>query len=236
MEYILEKISSIDLKEPLNQILQSKRINFHVYLRRTTMNHVEYDKINNLNYIEYCDYLQQKHGIGKYNYMTSTWNKNSRSSRTSEGLIAHHKYEDTVVMLSNKNIAMMYPFEWQEKQNLIYCNYLEHLLLHVLICEHPSIDRPPNMNVGIGGVINFIAPELNDVYSGFITNQKWRETCYSKIIDHKDVYLLILKRFKESAKNNPSYTENCLFRSYNEKHGLWDSKKNIKIYNEIYSL
>ena len=73
--------------------------------------------------------------------MTKSFNPNQKCKRTKEGLFAHHKMEDRMVMLSEKLIAMMFPFEWQQKHNIVYCDYLEHLLLHVLICKFPSEKR-----------------------------------------------------------------------------------------------
>ena len=96
------------------------------------MDLLEYENVKKLSYFQYCDYLQNKYGIGWYPYMTVSWNKNNRASRTTEGLVAHHKFEDRAIMLSHKEWAMKHPYEWQIPQNLIYCDYLEHLLLHIL--------------------------------------------------------------------------------------------------------
>lgn len=127
----------------------------------------EYEIVKNMTYIEYCDYLQHKYGIGKYAYMTKSWNKNNNATRTKEGLLIHHKFEDHAIMLSSKEYAMKHPFEWQLAENLVYCDYLEHLLLHVLICKFPSKTRVKNNEVGVGGVVNFLVPLLNDIYSGW---------------------------------------------------------------------
>lgn len=195
----------------------------------------EYEKVKDLNYLEYCNYLQQKYGIGLSDYMTKSWNKNSKCSRTKDGLMAHHKYEDHAIMLSKKEFAMRNPFEWQLAKNIVYCDYLEHLFLHILICEHPSEDRNIFEAVGIGGVVNFIVPELNDLYSGWKTGQDWRKTCHDLIINDKDVYLTLLKRFKTNCKNYPHYKDNCLFTSFNEKFGLglWSLEQNKKLFKEI---
>ena len=197
------------------------------------MNLVEYEKIKKLTYVEYCDYLQNKYGVGKYDYMTKSWNKNSKSTRTKEGLVAHHKYEDHAIMLSVKEHAMRNPFEWQLAENIVYCDYLEHLQLHVLICEYPAEDKNDFEAVGIGGVRNFLVPELNDFYSGWEAKQEWRMNCHNLIKDDKEVYLTIVKRFKNSCKNHVFYSENCLLKSYNEKYGLWSSTQNEEIYSEI---
>ena len=104
----------------------------------------EYNKVKELKYLEYCDYLQKKYGIGKCDYMTKSWNLNPKCKRTSEGLVAHHKYEDHAIMLSTKMFAMLNPFEWQKAENIVYCDYIEHLFLHILICENPSKEKNRN--------------------------------------------------------------------------------------------
>lgn len=164
------------------------------------MNTQEYLKIKDFTYLQYCDYLQEKYGIGLDDYMTKSFNQKQNCKRTKEGLFAHHKKEDTMILLSTKEIAMLCPFEWQLKENIIYCDYLEHLLLHILICKYPSEDKIDGINVGIGGVINFLVPELNDLYSGFRPTQTWRKICFNKIKNDKEVYLLLLKQFIEIEK------------------------------------
>lgn len=196
----------------------------------------EYEKVKDFTYLEYCDYLQNKYGIGLCDYMTQSWNKNSKISRTKEGLVAHHKYEDHAIMLSNKEYAMKNPFEWQLAENIVYCDYLEHLLLHILICEYPAIDRNMFEAVGIGGVINYIVPELNDVYSGWQTGKTWQKNCYDLIINDKDVYLTLLKRFKTSCRSYPHFKEDCLYTSFNEHYGSWSKGQNQELFNEIESL
>ena len=191
----------------------------------------EYEKVKNYTYLEYCDYLQQKYGIGKCNYMSANWIKSNKVTRTKEGLYVHHKYEDHAIMLCNPEFAKNNPYEWQKKENLIYCNLLEHLLLHQLICEYPAENKNDMELVGIGGVVNFIVPELNDVYSGFTSKQSWRQNCYNAIIDHKDVYLQLIKRYKE-LHNNPLMVKRLL-KSYNKEFGLWSDEQNTAIYQEI---
>lgn len=200
------------------------------------MNLIEYEKIKNLTYLEYCDYLQNKYGIGLCAYMTKSWNKNPKVTRTKEGLLAHHKFEDHAIMLSTREYAMNNPYEWQLAQNIVYCDYLEHLFLHILICEYPAEDRNIFEAVGVGGVVNFIVPELNDLYSGWITNQAWRKACHNVVIDDKNVYLALLKRFKSSCKDYPFYTDDCLFTSYNEQFGLWSKEQNAELFQIIAEL
>lgn len=200
------------------------------------MNMAEYQKVKNLNYLEYCDYLQSKYGIGLADYMTKSFNTNPKCKRTKDGLLAHHKKEDCMIMLSNKEYAKMCPFEWQQKENIVYCDYLEHLLLHVLICKYPADDKADFTITGIGGVINFIVPELNDLYSGWITAQPWRKNCHDKVSADKEVYFEILKQFIDIEKSNPLFEIEILCRSFNQQFGGWDEQNNAAIYSEIRAL
>ena len=200
------------------------------------MNLIEYNSVKDLNYLQYCDYLQEKYGIGLSDYMTKSWYKNNKVSRTRDGLIAHHKFEDHAINLSIKEYAMNNPFEWQLAKNIVYCDYLEHLYLHILICENPAKDKNIGEAVGIGGVINHIVPELNDVYSGFVAKKEWQQNCYNKIINDKNVYLASLKRFKTKCSNHPHYTKDCLFSSLNEQYGIWSTENNIELFEEISDL
>lgn len=60
----------------------------------------EYEKAEHYNHLEYCDHLQEKYGIGLSDYMTKSWNKNPKVSRTKEGTVAHHKFEDRAIQLA----------------------------------------------------------------------------------------------------------------------------------------
>lgn len=122
---------------------------------------------------------------------------------------------------------MKHPFEWQKAPNLVYCDYLEHLFLHILICENPAPDSKEV--VDCGGIIAFTVPELNDLYSGFEAKQEWRRNCFDIIKNDKEVYLILLNRFMDSCP----YPKDCLFESYNEKFGSWSKEKNQKLFEEI---
>lgn len=196
------------------------------------MNLVEYNLVKDMTYLEYCDYLQQKYGIGKANYFSKNWNKSSKISRTKEGLLTHHKMEDRMILLSNKSFAQMAPYEYQLKENLVYCDYLEHLFLHILICEYPYPEIQ-GITVGIGGAVDFLIPELNDFYSGWKTKQSWRQSCHSLIKDDINVYYILLERFIKNTLIPGGYPISIIQKSFNEPYDLWKNNKNKKIYKKI---
>ena len=131
----------------------------------------EFYKVASMSYVEYCDYLQGKYGKSKYNYFSTNWSRNPKVSRTKEGLFTHHKYENQGIMLSEAKYAKNNPYEWQLAENLVYCNYLEHLLLHIKIFKEDKLDLRRGIITGVGGVVNFLVPTLNDIYSGWEPKQ-----------------------------------------------------------------
>ena len=59
--------------------------------------------------------------------------RSKKISRTKEGLYCHHMDEDKGFCLSEVSSALPQPFESQKKERLVYCNILEHLILHIKI-------------------------------------------------------------------------------------------------------
>ena len=194
------------------------------------MNNTEYHQVEDKTYAEYCDYLQNKYGVGLSDYMTKSYNKNQKVSRTKEGLFVHHKMEDRTIMLSDPDVAKNYPFEWQQKENIVYCDYLEHLLLHILICQYPSPEKEDHAAVGIGGAVNFLILELNDIYSSWRPKATWKQSCIDKVINDKNVYLLLIERLVANVKQ--IFSEE-IYGSYNERYGTWSNKNNYSLYREF---
>lgn len=196
------------------------------------MNLEEYKRVRVFGYMDYCDYLKDKYGMVRSCYMTRNGGSIAKKSRTSDGLVVHHIMECKEILLCKKEVALTCPYEWQEPQNLVYCDYLEHLLLHIKIVEYYA---PYKGAVGYGGT-DFIIGELNDVYSGYKTNQKWREALHNKVINDKDAYLAILKDYKILLimTNREIYSD--FRKSFNSIYGLWDYENNEALYREIEQL
>ena len=107
------------------------------------MDRSEFEYQKTLTYSQLVEHLLDKYGRSTcdYFYRNNCKSKNPKVSRASEGLICHHIDEDKAIMLSTPKWAAKCPFEWQKADRLVYCNYLEHLLLHIKIAEEP---RHPN--------------------------------------------------------------------------------------------
>ncbi|MDE5766918.1 MAG: hypothetical protein K2H56_00050, partial [Malacoplasma sp.] len=167
----------------------------------------EIEKMLAFNYEECCDYLKNKYGEIKKNFFTNPSCKypNNSIKRGEEGLFIHHIDEDKAIMLSVTEYAIKNPFEYQYGNRLVYCNLLEHLVLHIKIVENPNPNQNKNENVGIGGVFNYMIPELNDIYSG-IEYSNWKIAVIDSVIDLKNDYFKCLEYLmKISDRDLKSY-------------------------------
>ena len=167
-----------------------------------------YDQMLSMSYDDIVKLLLKKYGAAKHDYFTDRecTIKNKLVSRTAEGLFCHHIDEDKAIMLSNDEYAARNPFEYQKKNRLVYCNLLEHLLLHVKIAEEPrNPDANENELPGIGGAINYLCKQLNDIYAGKEPAEEWRKTVASKVQDSFDDYIRILRHLWSVIEQNPLY-------------------------------
>lgn len=167
----------------------------------------EYANLVKCSYKEIVKILLSKYGTSKHNYFkdTNCTTKNPQVTRTSEGLYCHHIDEDKAIMLSNDKFAAANPFDYQKANRLVYCNLLEHLLLHVKIAENPNAQANENELPGIGGAINFICKDLNDIYSGKEFADEWRKNVADKVKDNFDDYIIILRYLWNMIESNPIY-------------------------------
>ena len=170
-------------------------------------------KKQEINYDNYCDYLKNKYGLVRGSYFQK------EASRKKEGLFIHHIREDVVENLSTKKIAMENDENYQNAENLVYCDYLEHLFLHDLIWEKVVGHNNNAFNdydiYGLKGAIQYIIPNVTDFYCGEKTSTI-NEAYYSRIKNDKDVFLELLDK----------YDLNCLF-SFTD--GKWKREKYLKV-------
>lgn len=161
--------------------------------------HDEIIKQIQMTYDEQCAYLQQKYGLPKRGYFAneSCKSKVKTNSRTAEGLFIHHNMEVYHVgNLADPSVAKKYPFEYQKRENLSYCNYLEHLILHLKINAHRCI--PYEWPIGLKNFFYawgffLICNEMNGLYYNSGSEVEWRNHCYAVIREYYDEYVSILK-------------------------------------------
>ena len=86
---------------------------------------------------ELYKYLKRKYGLVPENYFmdVNCTRKSVKNGRGNEGLFVHHDYEydpanPLVSNLSDSAVAKQFDYMYQHAENLTYCNYLEHLIIH----------------------------------------------------------------------------------------------------------
>lgn len=159
-----------------------------------------------LHYTQAVGFLRDKYGSCKYDYFNNEncASENSKAQRSNEGLFLHHIDENKYMNLSSRKVAKTYPYEAQKADRLVYCNYLEHLLLHVKIFKdylESKCDQPATT-----GIFLFMVPELNTFYNTNKFVRNYNEMYGEAIKSNFEDYILILKYFIKIS--NPKLFDN----------------------------
>ena len=192
-------------KEEYRKVAQSEDAS--VYL--PIPNYSYYAKLLSLSYYQLVSRLLDKYGPvnGDYFVNESCQSKNSAISRANEGLECHHIDEYVAINLSNIASAKMYPFDYQRADRLVYCNYLEHLLLHIKIAEEQQTNNVFNANKkGIGGAVEFIVRNLNDFYDDHVYEMEHMNIASRVVSADYDAYMLYLKYLWNLIESSPDYS------------------------------
>ncbi len=189
----------------------------------------EIEKLLLMNYEQCTNYLKTKYdNVPKDYFVDERCNQRPRgNTRTNEGLYIHHIDEDKAILLSTTEWAIKNPFDYQKADRLVYCNLLEHLVLHIKIFQFPNSNKNIIDDVGVGGIYAFIVPELNDIYSGIKYKRQWKQKITNVVLPLKDDYFKCIEKLV--ALNFPY----PLLTSFNEKFGLWNNEKNQLLYDEL---
>lgn len=192
-----------------------------------------YQRIMKMSYDELVQFLINKYGPAKYDYFTNEFctTKNKNVTRTSEGLYCHHIDEDKAIKLSDDKFAGQNPFDYQKANRLVYCNLLEHLLLHILIIEEPKNANANKDEIqGIGGAVNFMCKQLNDLYNGYEYKQEWMINTTSIVKNDYKSYILMLRRLWKDIQNNKMLS---LMISKEDLAVGWNGTLYSKVLNEL---
>lgn len=184
-------------------------------------------------YSELVKHLLKKYGPAPCDYFKDESCKyvDRRISRSNEGLQCHHIDEDKAIMLSDTRWATKNPFKYQKADRLVYCNVLEHLILHIKIMDQPrKKDANPLEAVGVGGAINYIIPQTNDFYNGYEFKRDYLKKLYEPVADNFDEYIDILKELLSVAQFNIMYER---FVSVDKISRGSDGKIVDKIYDRL---
>lgn len=112
-------------------------------------------------YLIYIDHLKEKYGKVPYSYFCNRdyKSRDTRNSRSKECLQIHHIYENLYAKLSDPKVCIRncYNFVYQEPHNLVYCDMVEHYIIHLMIQYISKC-----WNGGCGFLYKDISDILND--------------------------------------------------------------------------
>ncbi|EUG90550.1 hypothetical protein O782_01721 [Staphylococcus aureus M0190] len=136
-----------------------------------TAKYNEYSQLLDATYSQAVAYLLNKYGAVTDDYYkeksyTRFLNGEIKSiskgkyTRASEGLYCHHISEDKFQNLSDLRFIseFKYSYNVQKKENLVYCDLIEHLILHAIITKES------NGQFGVAGLCQMIKPTVIDWY------------------------------------------------------------------------
>ena len=152
-----------------------------------------------LSYDELTKYLIEKYGPAKVDYFCtpSCRSRNNAVSRTKDGLLCHHIDEDKGGNLSNPTSAAAQPYEWQKKERLVYCNYIEHLILHIKIAilrQKAPLRTPWDVYEFFStGGIYMVCSDLNDLFTYKGGTANWQKRCYVEVEENLSDYVMLIK-------------------------------------------
>lgn len=166
----------------------------------------EYKDLLSKTYDKAVEFLLQKYGFAQDDYFREKSYQRymngeiknitkGKYSRTSEGLYCHHideikelKISDQIFIKINK-----IPFEYQKKDRLVYCDLIEHTILHVLITKETDHE------FGYQGYDLFLKPLIEEWYiDEKIPSPKWMKNCYHKSFLNPEEAINILKEMQKT--------------------------------------
>ncbi|QQS86520.1 hypothetical protein I6J04_13290 (plasmid) [Staphylococcus carnosus] len=174
-----------------------------------------YKGLLSLSYSDAVQSLIEKHGevVDNY-YKEKSYNKflngeikriaYGKYTKTKEGLYCHHIMENEYENISNNEYIAhyKYPYEYHHKENLVYCDLIEHLILHALITEETNGDR------GFKGLVEFLIPTAEEWYiDGYEPRVLWMQLCRERAFLSEEYTEKLLSDVDELLKDVEVYQE-----------------------------
>ena len=159
------------------------------------------------------DYFREKSYKRFFSGKNKSITRGKYSRAKEDGLYCHHIAEDKYYNLGSPQFCKTYdvPFEVQKRENLVYCNLVEHFILHLLIM------KKTNGKFGTSGALLFLLPFIIDWYidKKELPSTPWITSCYKAAYLRKKEVLELLN----FAKGKFTYffsrsARMCLFCPY----------------------
>lgn len=187
----------------------------------------KYQDLLKLNYEDCVNYLKKKYGNVTKNYFSNPQckSKSQGISRTKEGLYIHHVDEDKAILLADKEQALQNPWAYQLADRLVYCNLLEHLILHIKITEKTKGE------FGWRGIHAFMIPQFNDIFTGVIY-KNWMENCRLAVKDLKNEYLSVINYYYKWLLKSNTGLLTSFYQALPISQDYWNVRDRVTFFKE----
>ncbi|MFS0751739.1 hypothetical protein [Oceanobacillus sp. 1P07AA] len=189
-------------------------------------NYKEYLELLTKTYDEVVSFLLNKYGAAKDDYFReSSYQRfmngeiknitKGKTTRTNEGLHCHHIDEIKWLKISDQSFVKRYniPFETQRSDRLVYCDLMEHTILHTLIAKETS------SKFGFLGYEAYLKTDIELWYlDEIMPSLEWKKRCFHKSFLEPQNAFDLIKEMQE--KLGQSY--------YNNLEDYYETKKNIE--------
>ncbi|GEK33080.1 hypothetical protein [Kurthia sibirica] len=202
-------------------------------------NYKEYENLLLKKYDEVIEFLLRKYGSVKDDYFREKSYQRfmngeiknitkGKYSRTEDGLYCHHIEEIKELNIGNSEFIKenKIPYEYQKRDNLVYCDLIEHTILHVLIAKESSSEY------GYIGYEVFLKPILEEWYiEEQIPQPNWMKLCYTKAFLTPEETVSIIKGM-ENLLGNSYYDTRCAYFEAKQKRLDDEKERKLKIKQE----
>jgi hypothetical protein len=193
-----------------------------------TIDKCEIEKELSMTYEELVSFLLEKYGNAKYDFFCNYTckSKNPKVRRTKEGLFCHHIDEKIIPLLCKQECARKFSYDYQKADRLVYCNILEHLILHIKIYEFSKRKKAKKKkkSTSIGGILT-ISQQINDYFDGVIFKEEYLIKTFELIENNFEDYINVLTYFLNLTNERHLYKEAL--------SGNWNGKTVKKIYERL---
>lgn len=196
---------------------------------------MHYNNLLALPYNEAVELLLSKYGSAQDDYFRENSYKRflngeikhitkGKYSRTGEGLCCHHIDENIYENLGDQDYISKhkYPFEPQKKDRLVYCDSIEHLILHALITKETD------GAFGYGGYSTYLRLEAYMWYILKMIPEKseWKKNCFDRAF-------LSPKQTEELFSNIDSFLPEAYHISYRNPYQDMEERKRMREESKI---
>ncbi len=163
-----------------------------------------YIELLDLSYDELVVYLLEKYGVANEDFYSEISYQDFVSgkgkglvkgnvSRLKEGLYCHHIDENWIQKLTDLQLIKMgeIPFDCQKTHRLVYCDLVEHALLHTLIIVESRA------KYGRRSLVSYLLPNISEWYLMEIAPIYGNMSCYERAYLSSDDASILIKMIEE---------------------------------------